>query len=217
MILKKRLENRGGRRGFTLVEVIVVLVILAILAAIAIPALTGYIKKAEDKKWISDARDKAVAMRTVINEEYANGLQGKMTAENFDKFVIKGNTTNYTYLKSFSPVSISMNSGSGRTAIFYFDEATKLMGGTKFPQDIPGHWYIELFADKSSDETAFNVSAFLCKTYPEGTKTTGVPRIFVTYKLTAIDSDIKTESDFNTAIKSVSYDKNAGYQVYYMN
>ncbi|MDO4552010.1 MAG: prepilin-type N-terminal cleavage/methylation domain-containing protein [Bacillota bacterium] len=34
------------RSGFTLVEVIVVLVILAVLAAIAIPALTGYIDKA---------------------------------------------------------------------------------------------------------------------------------------------------------------------------
>jgi prepilin-type N-terminal cleavage/methylation domain-containing protein len=44
------------RAGFTLVEVIVVLVILAILAAIAIPALTGYIDKAQDKQYIAEHR-----------------------------------------------------------------------------------------------------------------------------------------------------------------
>jgi prepilin-type N-terminal cleavage/methylation domain-containing protein len=50
------LPNSTGahrRAGFTLVEVIVVLVILALLAAIAIPALTGYIDKAQDKKYIA--------------------------------------------------------------------------------------------------------------------------------------------------------------------
>ena len=36
------------KKGFTLVELIVVLVILAILAALLIPALTGYIDKAND-------------------------------------------------------------------------------------------------------------------------------------------------------------------------
>jgi prepilin-type N-terminal cleavage/methylation domain-containing protein len=40
-----------GRDGFILVELIVVIVILGILLAIAIPALTGYIRKAEDQKY----------------------------------------------------------------------------------------------------------------------------------------------------------------------
>jgi prepilin-type N-terminal cleavage/methylation domain-containing protein len=76
MIRKQRLANRGGHRGFTLVEVIVVLVILAILAAIAIPALTGYIDKVEDKKYIAQARNAAVAMRAVLDEAYADGILG---------------------------------------------------------------------------------------------------------------------------------------------
>ncbi|MDR2162367.1 MAG: prepilin-type N-terminal cleavage/methylation domain-containing protein [Clostridiales Family XIII bacterium] len=71
MILRKRLANRGGRRGFTLVEVIVVLVILAILAAIAIPALTGYIDKANLKKFASQLRTQMIAVQTMINEQYA--------------------------------------------------------------------------------------------------------------------------------------------------
>ena len=43
-------------KGFTLVELIVVLVILAILAALLIPALTGYIDKAKEKKIVAETR-----------------------------------------------------------------------------------------------------------------------------------------------------------------
>jgi prepilin-type N-terminal cleavage/methylation domain-containing protein len=71
---------RGGeklpvnhRKGFTLVEVIVVLVILAILAAIAIPALTGYIDKAEDRKYIADTRNDYMSFRTLLAEDYSTG------------------------------------------------------------------------------------------------------------------------------------------------
>ena len=38
-----------AKKGFTLVELIVVLVILAILAALLVPALTGYIDKAQGR------------------------------------------------------------------------------------------------------------------------------------------------------------------------
>jgi type IV pilus assembly protein PilA len=61
-----------GRRGFTLVEVIVVLVILAILAAIAIPALTGYIDKARYTSFKADAREMTVAVQSLISEAYAD-------------------------------------------------------------------------------------------------------------------------------------------------
>lgn len=51
-----KIRNLKNKKGFTLVELIVVLVILAILAALLIPALTGYIDKANKEKVIVEAR-----------------------------------------------------------------------------------------------------------------------------------------------------------------
>ena len=47
----KKLKDK---KGFTLVELIVVLVILAILVALLVPALTGYIDKANQEKAIAE-------------------------------------------------------------------------------------------------------------------------------------------------------------------
>ena len=64
---------KNKKKGFTLVELIVVLAILAILAAMLVPALTGYIDKANEKKIIATARQYYVAAQTVVSEAYANG------------------------------------------------------------------------------------------------------------------------------------------------
>lgn len=58
-------------KGFTLVELIVVLVILAILAALLIPALTGYIDKAKEKKVIAETRMLHTAIQTEMSALYA--------------------------------------------------------------------------------------------------------------------------------------------------
>ena len=59
----KKLKDK---KGFTLVELIVVLVILAILAALLIPALTGYIDRANEEKVIAEARMALMAAPRVL-------------------------------------------------------------------------------------------------------------------------------------------------------
>lgn len=64
-------KRRSKKGGFTLVELIVVLVILAILAALLIPALTGYIDKAKEKKVIAETRMAVMAVQTMNSDYYA--------------------------------------------------------------------------------------------------------------------------------------------------
>ena len=71
--LKTRKNQLQAKGGFTLVELIVVLVILAILAALLIPALTGYIDKANEKKIISKCRQVVMAAQSLVSDEYAAG------------------------------------------------------------------------------------------------------------------------------------------------
>lgn len=64
-------KRRSKKGGFTLIELIVVLVILAILAALLIPALTGYIDKAKEKKVIAETRMAVMAVQTMNSDYYA--------------------------------------------------------------------------------------------------------------------------------------------------
>lgn len=66
----KKLKDK---KGFTLVELIVVLVILAILAALLVPALTGYIDKANQDKVTAECRQVTMAAQTVASEYYGQG------------------------------------------------------------------------------------------------------------------------------------------------
>lgn len=68
--LRARKNQLHGKGGFTLVELIVVLVILAILAALLIPALTGYIDKANQKKAQAETRMVVMATQTLLSEKY---------------------------------------------------------------------------------------------------------------------------------------------------
>lgn len=78
----EKIRKLKDRKGFTLVELIVVLVILAILAALLIPALTGYIDKANKEKVIAECRMAVMAVQTESATIY--GANGKVVPGDFD-------------------------------------------------------------------------------------------------------------------------------------
>lgn len=75
----EKIRKMKNKKGFALVELIVVLVILAILAALLIPALTGYIDKANKQKIIATTRQVMMAAQTETSEAYAKVDGGKFT------------------------------------------------------------------------------------------------------------------------------------------
>ena len=90
--------DKNKKKGFTLVELIVVLAILAILAAMLVPALTGYIDKANEKKLTAATRQVVVAAQTVVSEKYASSS------------VFKGDTVDIIY--ALKTITISQGSES---------------------------------------------------------------------------------------------------------
>ena len=78
----EKIRKLKDRKGFTLVELIVVLVILAILAALLVPALTGYIDKANGEKVIAETRMVVMAVQTETSSTYAKGAISATNAVN---------------------------------------------------------------------------------------------------------------------------------------
>ena len=72
-------------KGFTLVELIVVLVILAILAAMLVPALTGYIDKANKEKVTAECRQVVMAAQTEASSLYGKANGGAITLTDTEK------------------------------------------------------------------------------------------------------------------------------------
>ena len=72
----EKIRAMKNKKGFTLVELIVVLVILAILAALLIPALTGYIDKANNQAIIAKTRSLVMAAQTLESEAYGKTKTG---------------------------------------------------------------------------------------------------------------------------------------------
>lgn len=78
----EKIRKMKNKKGFTLVELIVVLVILAILATLLIPALTGYIDKANKEKVIATTRMVVMAAQTEASEKYGLKAAGQLNGGN---------------------------------------------------------------------------------------------------------------------------------------
>jgi prepilin-type N-terminal cleavage/methylation domain-containing protein len=209
------LEERR-RRGFTLVEVIVVLVILAILAAIAIPALTGYIDKANERKMIAQSHDAVVACRAVLDELYAEGTlgQGGHTQTNIESnfFTNGGTETQFEQIKWWG-VS-SMNFFDTGSWYQYLSRAQTLISGDRGAESSnanPGFWDVAFVAPRYESDgatltsyTILDAPAFYYSYYPEGLKS-GKSFVRVDY---CLDRDVDD--------KIIAYDPDAGYKVYHL-
>ena len=84
IIILSKIRALKEKKGFTLVELIVVLVILAILAALLVPALTGYIDKANDQKVIATTRQVVMAAQTEVSTAYGAAADGKLDGSKAD-------------------------------------------------------------------------------------------------------------------------------------
>ncbi|MDR2163706.1 MAG: prepilin-type N-terminal cleavage/methylation domain-containing protein [Clostridiales Family XIII bacterium] len=200
------------RKGFTLVEVIVVLVILAILAAIAIPALTGYIDKAEEKKYISDARNAVVAVRTVLDEAYADDAFSRFQVAGVagSTYITSGTamTTDSGNLKYFNLFEMSKAQTGSADEYLYFREASKLIG-IPFDFSVNGpYWNMYLYAPTTPSYSVFDAPAFRYAYYPEGSGS-GKPIIYVCHNL----NGMYFESSGVLRMNKVTYNQNAGYTV----
>ena len=89
----EKIRKMKNQKGFTLVELIVVLVILAILAALLVPALTGYIDKANKQKVIATTRMVVMAAQTEASEKY--GLKADGQLHNGTPFTVAKEGTTY--------------------------------------------------------------------------------------------------------------------------
>jgi prepilin-type N-terminal cleavage/methylation domain-containing protein len=213
-------ERRGGaqrRRGFTLVEVIVVLVILAILAAIAIPALTGYIDKAQDKQYIMQARERMIALDAVLNEAYATGeISAKTAAE---KLFTTGGRLGTSNIQMFVPGQIA-NVSTGSWGTYVIRQNALIAKTSPASVNDPGYYEDYILALYPSDATAASADGYWVEYYPEGQPksdpTKNAPEVIVTYKVDHL-SNVTTHAEFNAAIRaSGHYNENAGYEVYHV-
>ena len=125
----EKIRKMKNKKGFTLVELIVVLVILAILAALLIPALTGYIDKANAEKVVAETRMVVMAIQTESSSTYAKGVlsdTNKPSTDNIKALAeVKGldSTSSYKAEVSTTGTVLAVQYNNGSFVCVYNDGA----------------------------------------------------------------------------------------------
>jgi prepilin-type N-terminal cleavage/methylation domain-containing protein len=201
------------RTGFTLVEVIVVLVILAILAAIAIPALTGYIDKAQEKKYIADARNAFVATRAVVSDMYIeeSTIEELLTAHGYPDFLEMGYHPSNAFLAGGKRAYPIQQFGEYTYDWSYFYKKITALMSVPLPPSGPGGWSMTLIGPNTTGTTIFNADGFFYIFIPDDSNR----RIIVTYKIK--EYSFANTGQFYAYLQTRSafgYDPNEGYHLY---
>jgi prepilin-type N-terminal cleavage/methylation domain-containing protein len=209
---------KAKRAGFTLVEVIVVLVIIAILAAIAVPALTGYIDKANDKTSIADARNHAVAVRTLISDAYGTGEFNRVKANlqgDMDALISNGDTAFGSGIKTYSLGALGFCSDEDPEK--YYNQISDLIGESYRADEngLPAEGYWDITLVGPGDSTLYTADGFVYACFPRGLLP-GETVYVVTYKMEnpSLGSSDITLTEYDGAVEDFAYKENAGYTVY---
>lgn len=112
----EKIRKMKNQKGFTLVELIVVLVILAILAAMLVPALTGYIDKANNEKIIATTRQVVMAAQTEISEAYSKATlkDGALTIEDGVEYAALTNDKDIDGVKIIELAEVGTKDADGK-------------------------------------------------------------------------------------------------------
>lgn len=78
-----------GRKGFTLIELIVVLAILAVLAGIMVPSMIGWVDRARDSQVLLEARTAFLSLETLVAEAAVLEDSSQVDTEDIDEDVLR--------------------------------------------------------------------------------------------------------------------------------